>query len=48
MEDDETYDDLDFDNVKLTPYKIPNLKPLLNMPRPRINFELDDEEREML
>jgi hypothetical protein len=42
------YDELDFDQVKLTPYKIPNLKPLLNMPRTRINFELDEEERQLL
>lgn len=43
-------DETDFDNpdLNLTTHKIPPLKPLINMPRTRLNFDLDQEEREII
>lgn len=32
----------------MTAYKIPTIKPLINMPRTRVNFDLDLEEQAII
>lgn len=43
-------EETDFENpdLNLTTHRIPPLKPLINMPRTRLNFDLDQEEREII